>query len=589
MTSVERSQIVGIFLIFGVLLVYMLYIAPPKEAPPTVIETPTTPSPNVSTNNLQQQDSLANPSAAQVDSARTFEITTQDLQLLFSTQGGRLLSVNLANYRTYDQKPLTLWNAEDTQWESFVYYQGDRLSFNSLLFDIQTPTSINSTNHVALEDTLVLRFVAASPRRITQTYRIAGSGYGIDYQVEGLENAHESTLHIAWAQQLRAIEKDRNELAIKTKINIHTQGDLEDITGGSDPDTFNTSSLDWVAVQVKFFSMGLLFDQATAGEFSIQTDNNDADDIIKQSDLRLATSISDTGKAQYRFYLGPNDIPILRAEGRDFEDNVYLGWTLMGWINRSMSLPLFYWSINWLGHYGLAIIVLVVLIRILVLPLTYRSYIGMARMRVLKPEIDALKAEYPKDSKKQQRETMLLYQQAGINPLSGCVPLLLQMPILLAMFSFFPNMIDFRQQPFLWAADLSSYDSVLDLPFNIPFYGSHVSLFTLLMAGSTLLFTLVNRGQMANTPAHFKSIQYFMPIMLLFFLNSYSAALTFYYFVSNIIAVGQQLLIRRLVDENRIKARLEENRKKNKNKKKGGFQKRIETALRESNNKKGGK
>jgi YidC/Oxa1 family membrane protein insertase len=225
---------------------------------------------------------------------------------------------------------------------------------------------------------------------------------------------------------------------------------------------------------------------------------------------------------------------------------------------------------------------MVLIIRVILSPLTYKSHMSMAKMKVLKPELDLIKEKHGDDMQKAQQEQMQLYSKVGINPLSGCIPMLLQFPILLAMFNFFPNSIELRQKSFLWAHDLSTYDSILDLPFTIPFYGDHVSLFTLLMTASTILYTWSNSQMQAQMQGPMKTMQYVMPVMFLFFLNSYSSGLTFYYFVSNIVSFGQIALFRKFVDEDKILKKLEENRKKNANKKKSAFQLKLEEAMKAS-------
>jgi len=223
--------------------------------------------------------------------------------------------------------------------------------------------------------------------------------------------------------------------------------------------------------------------------------------------------------------------------------------------------------------------ILVLVIKLFLSPLSYKSYLSMAKTKVLKPEMDEFKKKYPDDAQKQQQEQMKLYQQVGVNPLSGCIPVVLQMPILFAMFYFFPSSIELRQQSFLWATDLSTYDSVLTLPFTIPLYGNHVSLFTLLMTASTILYTWSN-NQVSSVQGPMKSISYMMPVVFMFVLNSFPAALSFYYFVSNIVTFGQQMLIRKFVDEDKIRAILDENKLRNKDKTKSKFQLKLEQAMK---------
>jgi YidC/Oxa1 family membrane protein insertase len=246
--------------------------------------------------------------------------------------------------------------------------------------------------------------------------------------------------------------------------------------------------------------------------------------------------------------------------------------------------PVFHFLTGIISNYGLIIIVLVILLKLVLAPLSYRSYLSMAKMKVLKPDLDQIKEKHGDDMSKVQAEQLKLYQSVGVNPISGCVPVLLQMPILFAMFYLFPASIELRQQPFLWADDLSTYDSLIRLPFAIPFgVGDHISLFTLLMTISTLVYTWQN-NQISSVQGPMKSMSYIMPVIFFFVLNSFSAGLTFYYFVSNLVTFGQQALIRRFVDENKIKLLLEENRKKNVagTGKKSKFMSRLEDAMKAS-------
>jgi len=232
-------------------------------------------------------------------------------------------------------------------------------------------------------------------------------------------------------------------------------------------------------------------------------------------------------------------------------------------------------------NYGVIIILIVLIVKMVLFPLTRKSYLSMAKMKALKPELDALKEKHGDDMQAMQKEQMSLYREVGVNPISGCIPMLLQMPILFAMFFFFPNSIELRQQSFLWAHDLSTFDVLFNLGFTIPFYGSHVSGFTLLMTVSTILYTWSN-NQVSTVQGPMKNIGYFMPIIFMFVLNSYSSGLSFYYFISNIITFGQQAVIRKFVDEDKIREKLEENKKKNANKGKSKFQQRLENAMKAS-------
>jgi YidC/Oxa1 family membrane protein insertase len=269
-----------------------------------------------------------------------------------------------------------------------------------------------------------------------------------------------------------------------------------------------------------------------------------------------------------------------------FERNVYLGWPPVKWVNQLIIIPVFHLLEKVFSNYGVIIMVLVIIIRLLLTPLSYSSYLGMAKMRLLKPELDAIKEKNGDNMAQAHQDQMKLYQQAGVNPFSGCIPLLLQLPILFAMFYFFPASIEFRQQSFLWANDLSTYDSIWDLrPLYIPGYGDHVSLFVLLMTASTLISTWQN-NQVSSVTGPMKSVSYIMPLVFLFILNSFSAALSFYYFVSNMFGFLQQVVIRRFVDEEKIKVVMEQHKKKmaegGGTGKKSKFMTRLEEAMKAS-------
>ena len=284
------------------------------------------------------------------------------------------------------------------------------------------------------------------------------------------------------------------------------------------------------------------------------------------------------GRGQYRFFFGPHSFNLLKAVTPEFDRNVYLGWGLFRWVNRFIVLPVFHFLEQYISSYGIIIALLVLLIKLVTWPLTYKTYESQARMKVLKPEIDELKAKYGDDATKVQQETMKLYQTFGVSQLSGCVPTLLTLPILFAMFQFFPNAIELRQQSFLWAKDLSSYDVFVKLPFYVKWYGDHVSMFTLLMTASTLLMTWQSNQTNTAMQGPMKTYSYLMPIIFLFVLNSFAAGLTWYYFVSNVITFAQQAITKTFVDDTKIRAQLDANKIKNKDKKPGGIQSRSAEA-----------
>lgn len=282
-----------------------------------------------------------------------------------------------------------------------------------------------------------------------------------------------------------------------------------------------------------------------------------------------------------KMYFGPNKYSILKKFHLDLERQIYLGWSffLMAWINIYAVIPVFDWLGGYGWNYGIVILILTILLKIVLFPIAYKTYTSSAKMRVLKPEVDELAQKYPKaeDAMKKQQATMALYKKAGVNPMAGCVPMLLQFPILIAMFRFFPSSIELRQQSFLWAHDLSSYDSVLNLPFDIPFYGDHVSLFTLLMTVSTIFYTKISNDMMGSTSNQMpgmKTMMYIMPVMFLGIFNNYASGLSYYYLLANLLTFAQMWLIRRTINEDKIHAQIQENKKRVV--KKSGWQQRLE-------------
>ncbi|NLA24445.1 MAG: membrane protein insertase YidC, partial [Bacteroidales bacterium] len=301
------------------------------------------------------------------------------------------------------------------------------------------------------------------------------------------------------------------------------------------------------------------------------------------AELSLPVNRESHVEVPIKLYYGPNKFSVLKSYDNKLEKLVPLGWGIFGWVNRFLIIPVFNWLGSFIGSYGIIILLLTIFIKLLLFPLTYKSYMSTAKMKVLKPQIDELAKKYPKGKEmERQQATMNLYKRVGVNPMGGCLPMLLQFPILIAMFRFFPASIELRQQSFLWADDLSTYDSILDLPFKIPLYGDHISLFTLLMAAALMVSTIMtSKNQPTNNQMPgMKTMMYFMPIMLLFFFNEYAAGLSYYYFLANLITILQTWAIRRFfVNDEKVLAKLEENKKKPV--KKSKWQARLEQAAKQ--------
>jgi len=350
-----------------------------------------------------------------------------------------------------------------------------------------------------------------------------------------------------------------------------------------------SSQLRWVSFKQQFFTTVLIADSGYFSSGQLATDVRAVPPTLKHLAAHLEFDVRNlyNGSFDMTMFIGPNQFSLLRTYGLNLERQVPIGWGffLLHWINRGVVIPVFDWLSGYDISYGIIILILTILLKLILMPVAYKTYLSSARMRVLKPEVEEINAKFPKpeDAMKKQQATMALYRSAGVNPMSGCLPVLLQMPILIAMFRFFPSAYELRQQPFLWADDLSTYDSILELGFNIPFYGDHVSLFCLLMTAATLIYTWMNNKMMTmGNPEQMKMMRFFMylmPVMFLGIFNSFASALTYYYLLVNLITFLQMWIFRISVDEKKIRARLQANMAKPK--KKSNWQVRMEEMVKQ--------
>lgn len=513
-------------------------------------------------------------------------IENEDVRITFSTLGGSIKEVLLKEYLTYTKEPLILSDEENLQISKLISSQGKQVDLKDLYF-----TTNARSAQVENGDTLEIKFrlPLEAGGSVEQTYKIAGTGYLIDYNLnfDGLDNIVDNQdMTFFWNNHAKRMEANLEDARRETWVQWRTLKDEVDDISSTDPDLLQEATLDgvkWASLKQKFFTSAILSDNGfRSGEFTSIYNPLDTS-IVREATFKLTYPIGDlkTGQGDFSFYFGPNSYQILKKMPDGFSANVDLGWNVFAVINKFLVIPLFSWLENYISNYGIIIMILVIVIKIILFPLSYKAYMSMAKMKAFKPELDEMKEKYPDDMQKQQSEMMAMYQKAGVNPLSGCIPMLLQMPILFALFNFFPNSIELRQQSFLWAHDLSTYDSVLDLPFNIPMYGDHVSLFTILMTLSTILYTWSN-SQMTTVQGPMKTMQYIMPVMFMFFLNSFSAGLTFYYFVANIVTFGQQFAIKQFIDEDKIRKLIEENKLKNANKKQSPFMSKLQNAMKQA-------
>jgi YidC/Oxa1 family membrane protein insertase len=382
-------------------------------------------------------------------------------------------------------------------------------------------------------------------------------------------------------QQEKGFKNENNYTAIAYKF-PGEKGDFEELSPMKEEASEKVSTkIQWINFKQQFFSSILVSkNNFTSADIS-QTTNPENSGYTKNFTADIRVPFNPTTKSvDMAFYFGPNLFKELKKYDQGFEKVVPLGGWIIRWINRWVVIPVFDVLESHIGSFGLIILILTVLIKLVLFPLTYKSYLSMAKMRVLKPEVDKINEKYPKkeDALKKQQEVMALYRKTGVNPMGGCLPMLLQLPILIAMFRFFPASFELRQESFLWADDLSSFDSIINLPFDIPLYGGHISLFTLLMAVSLYLTSKINTAQMGDTTQQMPGMKfmtlYMMPVMMLFWFNNYAAGLSYYYLLSNLFTLGQTYLIRQTVNDDAIHAKLKENSKKPV--KKSRFQQKLE-------------
>jgi YidC/Oxa1 family membrane protein insertase len=604
----DRNNLIGLTLIFLILFLYFQFFASdpqPKQVIKDTASQAATASPSEKTSpvatlpdSLKGNDSLAKAgyqklygdfAVAATGEEKDVVLENKDIKVTLNTKGGSVKSVLLKNYQTFDHKPLLLIDENNSKFSLRLPTNTGQVELTDLFFATASPSV-----QIKEGDTskVTFRLALAPDRYVEQTYTLGGTGFqvGYDLRLVGLnEVVKNAPVQFYWVEKLKRLELDMENSRINSTINYYTTAEEFESFGGNtkDPEEDKLEApAQWVSFKQKFFLASIIARTTQFSNGVVKSSVNTADSsTIKTFEASLQLPIADlkNGKGRFDYYFGPNDYQGIKEIADGFGQNVYLGWPVVRWVNRLVIVPIFHFLEKFISNYGVLIIVLVLLIKTILLPLVYRSYTAMAKTRVLKPEIDEIKAQYGDDMAKVQQEQMKLYQQVGVNPLSGCIPVLLQMPILLALFSLFPNLIEFRQQPFLWATDLSTYDSIINLPFVIPYYGSHVSLFTILMTISSIGYAYFN-SQMSPTTMEgpMKSMQYIMPVMFMFILNSSPAGLSFYYFVSNMVTITQQLAIRQFVDEAKIRRTLDENKIKNKDKKKSSFSQRLENALKQA-------
>jgi YidC/Oxa1 family membrane protein insertase len=484
--------------------------------------------------------------------------------LQFTTKGAFPVAALIKDYKTYDKKPLYLFNGKENYLSMALSVNNGGVATSDLYFTHKTEEKPDGSKVVVFSADL------GNGKTVSISYSLPKDDYMMqcDINTSGMAS---NNLVLDWKTQTLHTEHDVSNERMSSQIYYRYQnGDHDYFTITQDKKESLSQRVNWVGFRMHYFNSTIISkDGFSKADIATTTANLDSQHVAQNRTVfTLPTGTSNNQTYSLNWYIGPNHYPKLRSYKMDLDNMVPLGYGIMSfvkYINKWLIIPIFNVLHGFIGNFGVIIMLMTIIIRFILSFFTYKSYLSAAKMRVLKPEIDELRAKYGDDQQKFGTEQMKLFRTAGVNPLGGCLPTLFQMPILFAMYYFFPSSIELRQESFLWSHDLSTYDSVAQLPFNIPFYGDHVSLFTLLMTASSLFLALYNKNMTTQDPNNpmLKYMPYIFPFLLIGVFNKMAAALTFYYFFSNMISIAQQFIIQKyIIDEKRIHAQIQENKSK---------------------------
>jgi YidC/Oxa1 family membrane protein insertase len=585
----ERNHLIGIILIFATLITFNVLTAPSKEElakrqrERDSIELVKKDITKVADNAV-----LPNTNTALTDTSKiqtivqkdsTIVLENEDIKVHFSTKGGKISKVILKKYnkkrgegKLEQTSPVELLEDTKNVFNLQVPLKGVTYASSSQIF---TP--------VLKGKTIEFTWNLDGTSKLVQSYTLPEKGYGIDYLLS-TPGIPDQNVKMELVNHIDKIEKGfrSEQQLVSVYYKNQDDDDLEYCSCTSnDNEQVTDRKLNWVSNTNQFFNTSLISKSGgfLEGEFSTEMKDFEKDEDLKKLTTKIGLPIKG-GSHNLQWYVGPNDFNTLRAYNNGMENIIPYGSSIFGAGNRWIIRPFFEFINKFVTSKGFAIILLIFLIKMLLYPLLYKMLHSQAKMAALKPELDKMKLKFKDDTQKQQVESMKVYQEYGVSPFAGCLPMLMQMPIWIALYRFFPSNITFRQESFLWASDLSSYDAFFNLGFEIPFMGTHISLFTLLWAISTLIYTYYSTKDvdMSANPA-MKYVQYFMPLMFLGFFNSYASGLTCYMFFSNLINIAQTLITKHLVfDQTKIRAELEKS--KGNPKKKSGFMAKMEEAVK---------
>lgn len=534
---------------------------------------------------------------------KIYTIENKLIKLNINSKGGQIVSVQLKNYKNTKGMPLIIFDSEvDSTSLGFNFITANNRLVNSkdLYFVALNAKESNIVSNG--EQSFTFRLNTSTGAYVDYIYTLKADDYMLGFQVkakqmETVMPLGVNSLEMSWNTKIKQQEKSKKFENRYAALHYKFVGeDMEQLSEAEDASESVSTKLKWIAFKDQFFSSILIADDAFTGT-KLDSKVLPEDSIYLKkytADMNVAFDPRGEKATSFRFYFGPNKFQILKSYNDnekadselDLQKLVPLGWGIFGWINRFVVIPIFNFFSSFIGSFGIIILLLTLVIKLVLFPMTYKSYVSMAKMRVLKPQIDEINAKHTKPAERQQA-TMALYKKVGVNPLGGCLPMLLQMPILFAMFSFFPAAIELRQESFLWATDLSSYDAIISWSGNIPFvteyFGNHLSLFCLLMTITNLVYTHINMGQTMESSQQIpgmKYMMYTMPVIFMFMFNDYASGLSYYYFIATLITIIQTIVIRNFVNEEKLLMKLHAHAKNPKKQKKSGFMARLEEAQR---------
>lgn len=628
----DKNSLIGIILILGILIGWSVWMTPSKEeiaqqrhiqdsinrvnrerfVRDSISMAETNAMMNEQKETKPQDETFANRynmygsfADASMGDDKTFVLENDVIKMNLSSRGAYVETVELKDYKTYDSLPLIGFDEETSRFNLEFIADGKGINSYDLYFEPYINGSLYEGDYhinVGERDSLVMSLRAyvsdaegnkSMDKYLEFRYTMYKDQYMVGFDIvtnnlKGVIPANTRFMTMDWFVDVLKQEKATDRFNVETIYYMYSNNDVETLsqTEVADAEEELSSGVKWISFKQKFFSYALVskdsFDDAFVEMHTKTRPSNARYQKSMSANIEVPfDGLNEDNTIAMSYYFGPNDFKELKQYDINLEKQIPLGGKLVAWINRLIVIPVFDWLGQYGWSYGVVILILTLIIKICLMPIAFKSYMSSAKMRVLKPEIEAINAKYPKpdDAMKKQQAIMDLYKKAGASPTSGCLPMLLQFPILIAIFRFFPSSIELRQQSFLWADDLSTYDSILDLPFNIPFYGDHVSLFTLLMTASTLLYTYINNKQMQQAQGDqampgMKLMMYLMPIMFLGIFNSYSAGLSYYYLLVNLFSFLQMYIFKISINEDRLRRQIEQAKKKPV--KKSNFQKRLE-------------